>query len=139
MDSVKAGLQQVDDEAVVFVHDAARPCLEVELIKQLMQTFQEYGNAVPTVDLVDSLRKSNGQESWVDRNDYQSVQTPQAFKAGFLKRALMTNNKIQALDDAQVMEMNGHKIHTVKGNHQNIKVTLPTDLKLAALILSDEG
>lgn len=76
----------------------------------------------------------------VDRSQLFEIQTPQVFEIGLLKRAYrqITDGKLTGkgiTDDAGLVEALGEPVHLVEGEPTNLKITLPSDLTLAELIL----
>ena len=87
-ESVKAGLRLIGSEGVVGVHDAVRPFVSIETIQAAFNTAESTGTAVPVVDLKDSIRKVNSDQSvTVNRSNLKIVQTPQCFDVDILKKA----------------------------------------------------
>jgi 2-C-methyl-D-erythritol 4-phosphate cytidylyltransferase len=138
--SVKNALNAIDDNvAVVGIHDAARPFVSQETIKTCYELAAHLGNAVPSVSIHESLREVDGQfNKAVDRNKYRIVQTPQCFLLGEIKKAFALPYNESFTDDASVLEANGGKINLVEGNPENIKITLPKDLLIAATFLKND-
>lgn len=133
--TVKNALEKVKD-GVVGVHDAVRPFVSKETIKNCLDELKKSSGIVPVVDLVDSIRQVNEDQSVaLDRTQYKLVQTPQYFNASMIKKAYEVEFSNQFTDDASVFEYAGHKISIVKGNEENIKITTPKDLVLAEYFL----
>jgi 2-C-methyl-D-erythritol 4-phosphate cytidylyltransferase len=63
------------------------------------------------------------------------VQTPQAFQAGPLHKALEQGDLTRATDDAQLVEAVGGDIRVVEAPRHNLKVTNEQDLRIAGLLL----
>lgn len=139
-ESVRNGLAAITgDEGIVGVHDAARPLVSAATIETCYRTAAALGNAVPVIALVDSLRRVEGTESVpVDRTAFRIVQTPQCFSLASLRRAYAAAESAAFTDDATVVEAAGEKLHLVAGNRENIKLTVPADLKLAEALLKTE-
>ena len=135
-DSVKNGLEAVNAPALVAVHDGVRPLVSVDTIAHCFETAEKFDAAIPVVDLVDSIRQvSENTSQSVDRNAFKLVQTPQVFDAELLQKAYKQEFSLLFTDDASVVEAFGTKIHLVKGNRENIKITTEFDLKLAEAII----
>jgi 2-C-methyl-D-erythritol 4-phosphate cytidylyltransferase len=134
--SVQNGLSMIESESIVFVHDGVRCLISAELIHRCYKAAVEFGTAVPVVDVNDSIRiiTEEGNEP-LDRNMIKVVQTPQAFHSKILLAAYNIDYKEKFTDEASVVEAYGLKIHLVKGEENNIKITRPTDLSLAATLL----
>ena len=136
-ESVKNGLALVTEkESLVAVHDGARPLVTPEVIARGWRMAQEKGTAIPGVPLTDSIRhlKTNGSES-VDRTEYVAVQTPQVFLSSLLKDCYEKKSGETFTDDAAVVENCGHHVSLYEGSHNNIKVTNPGDLEVAAVLM----
>ena len=132
--SVKHSLSLINDneEAVVGIHDAARPLIKKETILELYKAAEETGNAIPVVAINDSVREINKLSSKpIDRHNLCLVQTPQCFKAEIIKRAYRQEYKLYITDDATVAESIEEKINLIDGDPNNIKITTPTDLLIA--------
>jgi len=136
--SVKNGLKAIDHhQGLVAVHDGVRPCVSNETIEQCYKLAENTGSAVPFNDLSESIRYVDGISHYVvNRNNYKTIQTPQIFDLSKLKKAYELPFKEEFTDDATVFENAGFKIHLVKGNKENIKITQPQDLEIAKLLLS---
>lgn len=136
--SVKNGLKAMKQCGVVFIHDAARPFINEDLIKKLLAKTKESGNAIPAITVSDSMRKWNGTEfKIIDREQLRIIQTPQVFDAITLKSAYDQAYNPIFTDDASVMENFGMKIHLIDGSKNNIKITTPEDLVWAEFFLKN--
>lgn len=131
--SVKNGLALVDNpNAIVGIHDAARPFVSVQTIANCFETAAQKGNAVPCVPVNESMRKiSNNVNHSVNRNEFKVVQTPQCFLGSKIKKAFEQDYSPLFTDDATVLEVSGENINLVEGNQENIKITSPHDLIIA--------
>jgi len=138
--SVKNGLNAIDESGIVFIHDGVRPLVSSETLNRCFQTALEKGNALPVSPVVESLRMLAGGESQhVDRNQFRLVQTPQTFQTELIKKAYQQPETDFFTDDASVCEAAGIHIHLVDGNPENIKITNPTDLRVAEALLKTLG
>lgn len=134
--SVKAGLEQVTGE-LVAIHDAVRPCVSVEVIGQSFASARLHGSGLVTVPMKDSIREVDGQSSIArDRSRFHIVQTPQTFQTALIKEAFLQSERDSFTDDASVYEASGFQVHIVAGSYENIKITTPEDLAIAAIFLS---
>jgi 2-C-methyl-D-erythritol 4-phosphate cytidylyltransferase len=135
--SVKNGLEKVVGSDMVGVHDGVRPFPSKAMVDACFSAAGSSGAAIPTVPIVQSLRKLNqGISEAVDRNTYCAVQTPQCFQTWVLKKAFDSALHTDYSDDATVAEANGQPIQLIDGNSENIKITTPIDLELAQLIIA---
>ncbi len=130
--SVKNALEKVAKNGIVAIHDGVRPLVSQTTIEQVFEIAEVNGNAVPYIDLVDSIRfiDSNNNKP-VDRNKYKLIQTPQAFDCNLIKKAYEQSRDESFTDDASLVEKLGIKINLVPGNKENIKITSQIDLKIA--------
>jgi 2-C-methyl-D-erythritol 4-phosphate cytidylyltransferase len=139
-DSVKNGLDLVPSNQIVFIHDAVRCLVSVELIIRCAETCMKEGSAIPVLPLKDSIREviSNGLSRPVDRNALRIVQTPQTFLSDELKEAFKLDYQELFTDEATVMESAGFKVNLVEGEEGNIKITYPADIDFASWKLSQK-
>jgi 2-C-methyl-D-erythritol 4-phosphate cytidylyltransferase len=135
--SVKNALEAINTDGIVAIHDGVRPLVSQETIAQVFDVAARNGNAVPYIDLVDSIRfVHNGINEPADRNQFKLIQTPQAFDTKSLKEAYKQDWEENFTDDASVVEKLGIKINLVPGNRENIKITSQLDLKIAETLSS---
>ena len=140
-DSVREGLSRLKGCDWVVIHDGARPCLTVELVEQGLQEAMKTGAAiaaVPVSDTIKAVLPDNRVERTVPREALWSVQTPQVFRLDVIRRAYQ-DIAGDVTDDAGLVEQTGCPVRVYPGSRQNIKVTTPEDLALAAAILKSRG
>jgi len=136
--SVKNGLQQIGDDAIVFVHDGVRCLLTLELIHRCYHKAIETGTAIPVVPGKDSVRFLQDDSSVaIERNNVKFVQTPQTFHSKILLPAYQIDYKEKFTDEATVVEAFGMNVTLVEGDVDNIKITKPIDLVIAEKILKE--
>ncbi len=139
-ESVRLALEEVpDDAAVVLVHDAARPLLPEEVIERVLAPLSEgWDGVVPVVPLADTVKRVDGDRvvETVSREDLVAVQTPQAFLADTLRRAV-SGDVSTATDCASLVESQGGRIKVVEGDPRLLKVTDADDLALVESWLGD--
>ncbi len=136
--SVKNGLDQLPANGIVFIHDGVRPLVSDQTIRNCEQTTVERGNALPVAPVIESIRQLTADASvHADRAKFRLVQTPQTFQLELIKKAFLQDESPLFTDDASVCEAMGTKINLVDGNPENIKITQPQDLKIAACLLPD--
>ncbi len=147
--SVLNGLQAIADEAQksdwVLVHDAARPCVRTDDIKKLLKECQQYNNggilAMPVRDTMKLSDDENRITQTLDRSRMWHALTPQCFRYGELVSALQNalDDGFEVTDEASAIEHTGGKPLLIEAHSDNIKVTLPHDLQLAAHYLKQQG
>lgn len=134
--SVKNGLALVEAPALVGVHDGVRPFVSREVISRCYELAAEKRAVIPVIGVVETVRRMEGEESvTVSRDDYRLVQTPQVFDAELLKAAYGQPYTPHFTDDASVVEAWGASVTLTPGNRENIKITTPFDLKIAAALI----
>jgi 2-C-methyl-D-erythritol 4-phosphate cytidylyltransferase len=148
--SVRAALEAAgsgpDDEPVI-VHDAARPLATPELFQRALDALAASGAdaVVAAARVTDTIKRADGADLRVaetlDRSALWAVQTPQVFRRAALARALAQPDEVlaAATDDAGLVEQAGGRVHLVESPAGNLKVTTPTDLRLAELLLSERS
>jgi 2-C-methyl-D-erythritol 4-phosphate cytidylyltransferase len=136
--SVKNALSRVPDEALTAIHDGVRPFANAQTIERCFTAAEMFGNAIPVLPIDESMRLIDGENnSIIDRTKLRTVQTPQIFYASQIKRAYQQDFSEKFTDDASVFESSGYSINLVQGNRENIKITTPFDLKIAAMLYSE--
>ena len=139
-ESVRAGLAEVPaDRPVVLVHDAARPFLPDEVVERVVTALGEgWDAAVPALPLADTIKRADGNvvAETVDRTGLHAAQTPQAFVADTLRRALTVAG--DATDCAGLVEAVGGRVRLVEGDRRLLKVTTPADLTFVETLLAAE-
>lgn len=136
--SVKNGLEAVRESSIVFIHDGVRPLVSPELIQRCEKMALEKGNAIPALELKESIRSVRGRESFSeDRTRFRCVQTPQTFRSEIIREAFRQPFDPGFTDEASVLEKMGVPIHLIEGEYRNLKITRPEDLALAEILLAD--
>jgi 2-C-methyl-D-erythritol 4-phosphate cytidylyltransferase len=132
-DSVRNGLLALGPCEWVAVHDAARPLATRDLLLRVLGAAQRTGAAVAAVPVVDTIKRvADGVV--VDtppRAELWAVQTPQVFRGALLAQAHREQAE-DATDDAALVERQGVAVGVAEGAYDNIKITTPDDLELAA-------
>ncbi|HET6906883.1 MAG TPA: 2-C-methyl-D-erythritol 4-phosphate cytidylyltransferase [Rhodanobacteraceae bacterium] len=143
-DSVLAGLRALPDSVTeadfVLVHDAARPCVRYEDLGRLITAGTQAGGALLAAPLRDTLKRSDGTGRSVTTESREArwrALTPQMFRRGELMLALERARAkgVLVTDEAMAMERIGILPLLVEGAEDNIKVTTPSDLRLAEFLL----
>ena len=133
--SVKNGLDRVDNNSLVAIHDGVRPLISTKLIDNLINETKNGIGVIPVVPVKNSIRKVNAKISThVDRTNLYNVQTPQCFLSDDIKNAYTQEYSKKFTDDASVFESNGGNIKTIIGEERNLKITTKEDLKIASIL-----
>ncbi len=134
--SVKNAVDTIKNADLVAIHDGVRPCVALTTIENTFKSAAFYGNAIPSVSAIDSVRIEKDLQNFpVDRKTVKLIQTPQIFKFEILKKAYNQPYNEFFTDDASVVEKLGEKIHLVEGNRSNLKITTVEDFETAKLFL----
>lgn len=144
--SVRAALAAAPAHAdTVLVHDAARPLVTTELAERCIAALDEDGGgwdaaiaAAPVVDTVKRSVDGVAVSETLTRSELWAVQTPQVFRRAALELALARTDEelAAATDDASLVERDGGRVRVVRASPDNLKVTTPSDLRLAELLLA---
>lgn len=120
---------------IVLIHDAARPFVSIENIKNVISMAEKTGAATLAVSSTDTVKfvENNLIKHTLDRNKIYLVQTPQAFSKELYKKALKEVVG-DYTDDCQLIEKIGVDVTIVEGSRDNIKITTPEDLEYAKIL-----
>lgn len=139
-DSVEKGLAKVDPSCdFVAIHDAARPCINADLVESVFSMAKQKGAAIPAIPVNSTLKRSSGGETvdeTVDRINLYAAQTPQAFNRELIQGLYEKRNGAQPTDEAQLLELNDQPVAIVAGSPFNIKITTQADLRFAQACLA---
>lgn len=143
--SVLNGLKAwaLPDDAWVFVHDAARPCVEKDSVERLIAALEapEIDGAILALPVTDTLKWVNSEgivERTIDRSHCYRAQTPQVFRRGALIAALESARET-VTDEASAMEIDGAQVKIVEGSAANIKVTYADDIESVKNFLNTQN
>lgn len=138
-ESVYAALQHCADAEIVVVHDAARPLLNDTMVEAVVAAARTHGAATTAIPCVDTIKRVQGDRvvETLRRDELVAIQTPQAFGRETLQRAheLARSGGFTADDDAALIEHAGGTVHVVAGARENLKITTPADLRIAAALV----
>ena len=129
--SVLNGLKLCADQALVAVHDAARPFITSYLIKATFESAYEHGGAILCKKVSDTIKISDEQGiRTLKRESLTAAETPQIFNCKELSEAInfVIDNQLSITDDANAMEAvnKPYFMHIHEGN--NKKITYTSDL-----------
>jgi 2-C-methyl-D-erythritol 4-phosphate cytidylyltransferase/2-C-methyl-D-erythritol 2,4-cyclodiphosphate synthase len=135
------------DADIVVIHDAARPFVTNEIIARTVSAADACGAAIAAIPVRDTVKQvgdaivggSRPIQSTIARDSIVLAQTPQAFRRDVLARALEAGQRIDATDEAMLVERLGLPVHVVAGDPRNIKVTTRDDLVEAQKRLEGRG
>jgi 2-C-methyl-D-erythritol 4-phosphate cytidylyltransferase len=146
-ESVRRALAAANAADEVLVHDAARPLVTPELADRVISALvadPSAAGAIAAAPVTDTIKRADGSGAVREtllRGELWSVQTPQVFRRPALVDALDVGDDelAAATDDAWLVERRGGRVLIVPAPAENIKVTVPLDLRVAELLLAERG
>ena len=139
--SLKGLLACGSSTEIVVIHDAVRPFLSLEILKQNVDgalRHQAVDTCIPSADTLVYAPEKNQIADIPARANYLRGQTPQSFSYPLILNAhLKAKNDgiINSSDDCSLALRLGHPVHVVIGSEENIKITSELDLFLAEQLL----
>ena len=139
-ESVQRGLEKISvDCDLVVIHDGARPFVSPVLIDRVIEeawTRKAVVVGVPVRDTIKIISESRQILSTPPRDCLWEIQTPQAFDRDLIIEAYEAaqRNKLEATDDAMLVEHLGKLVYLIEGERTNIKITVPEDLIFAEAV-----
>ncbi|HWL15972.1 MAG TPA: 2-C-methyl-D-erythritol 4-phosphate cytidylyltransferase, partial [Opitutus sp.] len=138
-ESTLRALQACDpDTDLVLIHDAARPFVTTEILRNCMEALQTHESVdvcIPADDTI--VQVADGMvEAIPDRRKLMRGQTPQGFRyAAICDAYRRAAGQLNASDDVSVFLRAGGSCRIVPGSPFNLKLTYPQDLFVAERIL----
>ncbi len=130
-----------DDAECVLIHDGARALVTEEVIRRAIQSVEAHGSGVAAIPVTDTIKRAAPDGHVLetpDRSALYAMQTPQAFRVADIvaaHRAAQADGFL-GTDDAALLEHAGMPVYLSEGSPENLKLTTPTDMALAELILN---
>ena len=131
-----------NDKAIVLIHDGVRPLITEKLITDNIESVQNYGSAITTAKVKETILVVNETDSSIDyvpsRNNSRVAKAPQSF---WLDDILSAHEKALKkgahnwIDSLTMMQEYGFRMHLIDGPSQNIKITTPEDFYTMRAIL----
>ncbi len=146
-DSVAAGaaaLAAGPEDGVLLIHDGARPLVSSALVDAVAAAAARFGAAIPVVPVVETVKRivDGRVAATVERTGLVAAQTPQGVRRDVLAAAWAVfppDGPDTWTDEAAVLEACRIPVHAIPGEVDNLKVTLPDDLRRVELALVDAG
>lgn len=119
-------------DTVVLIHDGVRPLIDADTISRNIASVREHGTAItvtPAIETITIKAESGEVGQIIERSKVEMARAPQSF---FLRDILEAHRRAEAekkefIDSASLMQHYGHKLYTVEGAPENIKITTPND------------
>jgi 2-C-methyl-D-erythritol 4-phosphate cytidylyltransferase len=139
-DSVFNGIQLLQDDSLICIHDSARPLIDASIVRQVVQTAANWNAAVVGVKVRSTIKVCDGAQIVIqtpDRASLWEMQTPQVIRLSLLQEGFASAQKghFTVTDDVSLVELLGKPVKVVEGSYSNIKVTTPEDLILAEQLI----
>lgn len=141
-------LHHANEEGYVFIHDGARPMVTEKILEDTFRAAKEYGACCAAVKAKDTIKIADEKGFCVatpDRNSLYIVQTPQVFYLPLIQEAYsrlmkrlpeLEKEGVNITDDAMVVEQMMHApVKMIPSSYENIKITTPEDMDVAARFL----
>ncbi len=149
--SVRNGLEKIEGEGLVAIHDGVRPLVSGDMIGASFRLAAIHHCAVAAVRLKESIRMTDPRlpegssarrqdnTKAVDRSRFRLIQTPQTFDVQLIRNAYQMKEDPGLTDDASVAEKAGHIISLFEGSFENIKITTPEDLVIVEALMKQKS
>lgn len=149
--SVKQGLAAitcagVDSTDIITIHDGVRPLVQTSIISENIHVAQKYGCAMTVKPAIETVcvtpKEEAGFEDFKKRDDTYTLTAPQTFQLKVLTDTLSWMERKETsfpiLDAAIGYACLGGKVHIVKENNNNLKITTPEDYYIMKALLELE-
>lgn len=139
-DSVYNGIQLLQEDGLVCIHDSSRPLIDSAMVRQAIQAGEKWNAAVIGVKVKSTIKICDGDQMVLetpDRNTLWEIQTPQVVRLNLLKDGFeyAIERQLTVTDDASLVELLGKPVKVVEGSYANIKVTTPEDLQIVEKLI----
>jgi len=132
-DSVFNGIQYLEKNSLVCIHDSARPLIDSSIVRRAVQAAKSWGAAAVGVKVRSTIKVCDGAQVVIDtpnRASLWEIQTPQVIRLDLLKEgfAYARDHQLKVTDDVSLIELLGKPVKIIEGSYANIKVTTVEDL-----------
>lgn len=143
-ESVINGVKCVSkDTELIAIHDGARPLVSPENISRTIKDASVFGGATLGVPVKDTIKVVDDGliTDTPPRKSLYITQTPQVFKKNIYFEGVdfALEHGLDFTDDCQLVEAIGGKVCMTTGDYTNIKITTPEDIKIAEILLKNNG
>lgn len=131
------GIANSDD--IIIIHDGIRPVINNEVVADIIDKAQKYGNGVTSTPYNEQIFKNNedklSSNSYIPRETLRRVATPQAYNFGILDKAYHEAFEKQigifgsSYTNTMMVDL-GYTLHFAMGSNMNIKLTTRDDLDI---------
>lgn len=145
--SILHGLEDIrsyaDGEALVLIHDAARPLLSERQITACLDAITGYDGVLPVLPMKDTVYCSTDGKrvsALLDRSEIYAGQAPEVFRLEKYYEAnkrLLPSQILQINGSTEPAIMAGMNIAMIPGDENNFKITTKADLDRFARIMQE--
>lgn len=138
---LKTVYEKYDKNSIVLIHDGVRPLINNNVISDCLDCVDKNGNAVTIAPAIETIFRKNEDNTVGEifkRSDCLLAKAPQCFYLKDIYNAHLkaqSENKYDFIDSASMMQYYGHKLYTVEGPAENIKITTPSDFYIFRAIM----
>jgi len=131
----------VTADDIVLIHDGVRPLINFDVISNCINGVREFGSAIVVAPAIETIAIENSEgyiSRVIPRSDCVLARAPQCFYLENIWSAHVEarrNNDDSYIDSVSLMLAYGHRVHTVLGPMENIKVTTPSDYYICSGLL----
>ncbi|HNZ06617.1 MAG: 2-C-methyl-D-erythritol 4-phosphate cytidylyltransferase [Candidatus Cloacimonetes bacterium] len=141
-DSVFAALQHCPPGTkLVFIHDAVRPFITLDLIADLASLALKHKAAIPVARIKHTIKTIEGEVvgETLPRDRLVQVFTPQVFDLKLIRAAYEKayEDGFVSTDDSSLVEHLGHAVPYLFSSDLNLKITDASDLFFASQIIEN--
>lgn len=137
--SIFNGLKDIKEyageDALVLIHDGARPLLSSALIAECFNAIEGYDGVLPVLPMKDTVYLSkDGKQiaSLLNRSEVFAGQAPELFRLGAYYSAnkrLLPDKILQINGSTEPAVLGDLKVAVIPGDEANFKITTPADLE----------
>lgn len=131
----------LDDDTIIVTHDSVRPFVSHRMIEENIRAALECGACDTVIPATDTIVESQDHKyisTIPNRSAMYQGQTPQSFRAKKLRDiylSLTSEEKAILTDACKILVLKGEKVQLVEGDVTNIKITYPSDIRMAEAIM----
>ena len=135
---------EIDETTALVTHDSVRPFVTFRIIKDnldALRYFEACDTVIPASDTIVESINGTVISSIPDRSIMYQGQTPQSFRVKTLRKqydALSESEREILTDACKICVLRNTPVALVRGETFNIKITYPSDLKMAQALLGSE-
>lgn len=143
-DSIYNGLEAAErhssKDSIVLIHDGVRPLIEEKTITDNIEEVKKSGSCITCVPATETLvvKQENNTLHIPERSNSLIARAPQSFILSDIldaHRKARQENRHDFIDSCTLMSHYGHKLSTIIGPVENIKITTPTDFFMFRAII----